>query len=62
MSNGQTAYVVKSNPALPTRPMVKLLATGEILDLNKNLSLVISSQLPSQQISRLISERQNKLH
>ena len=57
MSDGRKGYVIKSNPHLPTRPSVKILSTEEIVDLSKNLSLVIKSQLPQEEVSTLVEMR-----
>lgn len=56
MNNGHQACVVKTNPSLPTRPIVKILPTKEIIDLSRNLSSVIESQLSQEEISELISK------
>ncbi|HZK57872.1 MAG TPA: HD-GYP domain-containing protein [Clostridia bacterium] len=56
MNNGHKACVIKTNPSLPTRPIVKILPTKEIIDLSGNLSSVIESQLSQEEISELISK------
>lgn len=53
MSDGSRACVTRSNPSLPTRPVVRILSTDEFIDLSENLTLVIKSQLPPEDIIRL---------
>ncbi|MGB4412147.1 MAG: HD-GYP domain-containing protein [Atribacterales bacterium] len=54
MSDGRRACVVDNNPAMPTRPVIRILGTKEIIDLSKSLTLVIKSQLSQEEISELV--------
>ncbi|WXJ79082.1 hypothetical protein MTMBA_11640 [Moorella thermoacetica] len=46
LSTGEIAVVLSSDPAMPFRPKVMLVATGEIVDLQKELAVVITGLLP----------------
>lgn len=54
MSDGQRAIVIENN-SIPTRPKIRIMPTKEIIDLSKNLSLVIKQQLPPEEASKLIA-------
>lgn len=53
LSNGKIGCVVSQNDSLPFRPRVKVIPSGEILDLERELSLVIESVLPHEKIKEL---------
>ncbi|KXG78378.1 Cyclic di-GMP phosphodiesterase response regulator RpfG [Fervidicola ferrireducens] len=54
LSNSKVACVVSQNDSLPFRPKVKVLPSGEILDLERELSVVIEAVLSPEEIKDLI--------
>lgn len=55
LSNGKVACVVSQNDSLPFRPKVKVLPSGEICDLERELSVVIEKVLSPEEMRQLIS-------
>ncbi|MCF6095664.1 HD-GYP domain-containing protein [Thermovorax subterraneus] len=55
LSNGKIACVVSQNDSLPFRPKVKVWPSGEIYDLERELSLVIEKVLSPEEMRQLIS-------
>ncbi|MGB9849144.1 MAG: HD-GYP domain-containing protein [Moorellaceae bacterium] len=49
LSSGDIAVVLSNDPALPFRPVVLLVATGETIDMRKELALVIKEPLPPEE-------------
>ncbi|TYP53785.1 HD-GYP domain-containing protein [Thermosediminibacter litoriperuensis] len=54
LSNGTIGCVVSANPPLPFRPKVQLIPSGEILDLEKELSLVIEAPLSPEEAQKFV--------
>ncbi|MCG0274863.1 MAG: HD-GYP domain-containing protein [Thermosediminibacteraceae bacterium] len=55
LSNGKIACVISENPSLPFRPKVQLLPSGKILDLERELSIVIKAPLSPEERRDLLS-------
>lgn len=56
LSTGDTACVVSVDPALPFRPVIVLIPSGEILDLKKELSVTITEPLPPDEARKIIQQ------
>lgn len=54
MSDGRRACVISTDTPIPTRPVIRILDTREIIDLSVNLSLVIANQLSQEEASKLV--------
>lgn len=55
LSNNETAVVYKLNAGLPFRPRIKIIATGEEVDLVKERSLVITGLVRQEEIKTLMA-------